>query len=71
MCEQVAQTYAIKNKPINFSFDTGQPRTQDLNLFIVKHVHFLFGKQKLSNMLIKKIMQETFAENLNLMVSLP
>ena len=29
---KVAQTLCfIKNKPINFSFDTGQPRTQDLN----------------------------------------
>ena len=29
---RVAQTLCfIKNKPINFSFDTGQPRTQDLN----------------------------------------
>ena len=62
---KVAQTLCfIKNKPINFSFDTGQPRTQDLNPVHCQTCAFFIWKTETFKNAYIKNKQETFVGNL-------
>ena len=65
---RVAQTLCfMNNNPINFSFNVGQPRTQDLDPIHCQtcaFFFFLFGRLKPLKMHTRKIPQVISVENL-------